>query len=165
MNVDLESDDARYMARAVELAKQAYAVDETPVGALVVHQPPGAAPRVIAEAYNLRETDQDPSAHAELIAIRAAAKVLGSWRLERATLYVTLEPCAMCAGLIVLARIPRVVFGAMDPKAGACGSVLNILQCGSLNHTPSVTSGVLSSECGQLLKDFFRAKRNKTGDE
>ena len=161
MNVNNETQDAQFMTRALELAKQAYLADETPVGALIVHQPPGEESRVIAEAYNLRETNQDPSAHAEMIAIRNAAKTLGSWRLDRSTLYVTLEPCAMCAGLIVLARIPRVVFGAFDPKAGACGSVLDILHCDALNHSPSVTSGVLSDECGQLLKDFFKTKRKR----
>ena len=154
-----DPNDLRFMTRALELARAAMTVDETPVGALVTHQPAGGVSTIIAEAYNLRETRQDPSAHAELIAIRAAAAVLKSWRLEETTLYVTLEPCAMCAGLIILARIPRVVFGAYDPKAGACGSVMDVIRCPALNHQPAVTGGVLADDCGELLRSFFKAKR------
>jgi tRNA(adenine34) deaminase len=117
----------------------------------------------LAAAGNERELRGDPTAHAEILAIRAAAAALGGWRLPGTTLYVTLEPCAMCAGAIVLARIPAVVFGAADPKAGAAGSVMDVLADPSLNHRPAVTAGVLKAECASLLTDFFAARRSGEG--
>jgi tRNA(adenine34) deaminase len=143
------------MRLALEQAARALEHDDVPVGAVVVD----ATGEVIAAGHNERERRQDPSAHAELIAIREAARAVGSWRLLGTTLYVTLEPCAMCAGAIVLARIPRVVYGTADPKAGAAGSVLDVLAEPRLNHRPAVTSGVLAPECAALLVEFFAARR------
>ena len=143
----------RMMAKALLLAKKAAQMDEVPVGALIVREG-----KVIARAYNKRETLKSPTAHAELLAIQKAAKKLGGWRLIGCTLYVTLEPCPMCAGAIVNARVPTVVFGAPDPKAGALGSVYDLAQ-GRLNHTPQVISGVLQKECGDVLSDYFKKKR------
>jgi len=142
------------MARALELAREAQSLDEVPVGAVVVRDD-----EILAEGFNRTITDSDPSAHAEMVAIREAASRRGDWRLTDATLYVTLEPCAMCAGAVVLARIPRVVFGAADPKAGMGGSLDNILQDPRLNHRCEVLGGVGSEESSRLLKDFFRARR------
>jgi tRNA(adenine34) deaminase len=142
------------MELAVHQAEQALKHDDVPIGAVIVR-----GEQVIAAAHNERERLQDPTAHAEILAIREAAKVLGSWRVLDATLYVTLEPCAMCAGAIVLARIPEVVFGATDPKAGACGSVLDVLGEPRLNHRPRVTGGVLAERSGRLLSEFFAARR------
>lgn len=142
------------MALALEQARLAEAHGDVPIGAVVVHD--GEA---LAAAGNERELRRDPTAHAEILAIRAAAETLGGWRLPGTTLYVTLEPCAMCAGAIVLARIPEVVFGAPDPKAGAAGSVLDILAEPALNHRPAVTGGVLEGECAALLRDFFSSRR------
>jgi len=142
------------MNAAIDLAREAAAAGDVPIGAVVVQ-----GGEVIAAAGNRREADLDPTAHAEMIAIRHAASALGGWRLPGTTLYVTLEPCAMCAGAIVLARIPRVVFGATDPKAGAAGSVLDVLGETALNHRPEVTGGVLAEDCGRLLSDFFAARR------
>ena len=119
---------------------------------------------VVATGHNRREVDQDPTAHAEVLAIRAAARDRGSWRLDDATLYVTLEPCHMCAGAIVLARLPRVVFGAVDPKAGAAGSLDDLLDDPRLNHRVDVTSGVLADECAELLRAFFRVRRRRSDD-
>jgi tRNA(adenine34) deaminase len=150
--------DERHMRLALEEAARALEHDDVPVGAVVV----GPAGEVIAAGHNERERRQDPSAHAELIAIREAARALGSWRLLDTTLYVTLEPCAMCAGAIVLARIPRVVYGTTDPKAGAAGSVLDVLAEPRLNHRPAVTSGVLAPECAALLVEFFAARRRQS---
>jgi tRNA(adenine34) deaminase len=113
----------------------------------------------VATAHNERELRQDPSAHAEIIALREAARIVGSWRVLDAVLYVTLEPCSMCAGAIVLARVPRVVYGASDPKAGACGSVIDILGEARFNHRPEVAGGLLAEECGALLSDFFASRR------
>ena len=144
---------AQMMQKALALAKKAAQLDEVPVGALIVREG-----RIIARAYNKRETLKSPTAHAELLAIQKAAKKLGGWRLTGCTLYVTLEPCPMCAGAIVNARIPTVVFGAPDPKAGALGSVYDLAQ-GKLNHTPEVISGVLQKECGDVLSDYFKKKR------
>jgi tRNA(adenine34) deaminase len=127
---------------------------DVPVGAVVVH-----GDEVIGAGHNERERRQDPTAHAEIVALQAAAARLGSWRLLDTVLYVTLEPCAMCAGAIVLARVPRVVYGTTDPKAGAAGSVLDVLAEPRLNHRPAVTGGVLAAECAQLLLDFFAARR------
>ncbi len=143
-----------WMDRALGLAQGAADAGEVPVGAVVVHD--GV---VIAEASNRRELDQDPTAHAELLALRDAARALGSWRLEGCTLYVTLEPCTMCAGALVLARLPLLVFGASDPKAGAVGSLYDIAREPRLNHRVEVESGVMAEECGAVLTRFFRAAR------
>ena len=142
------------MRLALREAQRASDHDDVPIGAVVAH-----AGELIATGHNERELRQDPTAHAETIALREAARALGSWRVLDAVLYVTLEPCAMCAGAIVLARIPRVVFGASDPKAGACGSVLDVLGEPRLNHRPDVASGLLAEECGALLGEFFASRR------
>lgn len=147
-------DDERYMRIALEQAVAAAAADEAPVGAVIV-----ADGRVLAAARNEREALRDPTAHAEMIAITQAASALESWRLENCTLYVTLEPCPMCAGAIVLARIPRVVFGALDPKGGAVRSLYRLLEDSRLNHRVEVVAGVLSEPCGLVLSEFFRGKR------
>jgi tRNA(adenine34) deaminase len=143
-----------WMREALAAAADAAAAGEVPVGAVIVR---GGA--VIARAANRTITDQDPTAHAESLAIRAAAAALGRWRLDDCTLVVTLEPCAMCAGAIVLARLERVVFGAWDEKAGMAGSVGDLLRHPRLNHRPEVSSGILAAECGELLTDFFRLRR------
>ena len=147
-------EDVRWMSLALDEARAAHGAGEVPVGAVVVR---GAA--LIARAGNRTLRDQDPTAHAESIAIREAAAALKSWRLEGCTLYVTLEPCAMCAGAIVLARLDRVVFGAWDEKAGMAGSVADLLRHPRLNHRPEVQAGVCGDACGRLLSDFFRARR------
>jgi tRNA(adenine34) deaminase len=141
------------MAEAIALAKKAAKKDEVPVGAVIVKDG-----RIIARGYNRRETRKSPLAHAEILAIGKAARRLGGWRLSGCTLYVTLEPCPMCAGAIVNARIDEVVFGAYDPKAGACGSLYNLTE-GKLNHTPRVIGGVLAGEASGLLKSYFQSKR------
>ena len=146
--------DERMMRQALAEAESALEVDDVPVGAVVVHQG-----NIIGRGHNQREQLRDPTAHAEMIALTAAASALASWRLEACTLYVTLEPCTMCAGAIVLARIERLVFGADDPKAGACGSVLNVVQDERLNHRVIIERGVLAEECGGLLSDFFARQR------
>lgn len=146
--------DSYFMQLALREAKSALAHEDVPIGAVIV-----AGGEVVAAAHNERELRADPTAHAEIIALREAARARGSWRLDRCVLYVTLEPCAMCAGAIVLARIPRVVYGATDPKAGAGGSVLDVLSEPRLNHRPEVRGGVLAPACGQLLSDFFAARR------
>ena len=143
-----------YMRMALELAGQAFEEGEVPVGAVIVQ-----GDRVLASARNEREALRDPTAHAEMIAITQAAAALGNWRLEGCTLYVTLEPCPMCAGAIVQARIPRVVYGAIDPKAGAVRSLYRLLEDPRLNHRAEVVEGVLGDECGQLLTQFFQSKR------
>ncbi|MED0664690.1 tRNA adenosine(34) deaminase TadA [Geobacillus thermodenitrificans] len=150
------NNDEYYMRLAIEEAKKAEQIGEVPIGAVIVQDG-----RVIARAHNLRETEQRAIAHAEILAIDEACQATGSWRLERATLYVTLEPCAMCAGAIVLSRIERVVFGASDPKGGCAGTLMNLLQESRFNHQADVTSGVLASECGSLLSDFFRRLRER----
>ncbi len=142
------------MALALDEARAAAAAGEVPVGAVAIYED-----RVIASAGNRREREQDPSAHAELIAMREAAAALGSWRLEDVTVVVTLEPCAMCAGAMVNARLGRLVFGAMDAKAGAVGSRYHLLADPRLNHEVPVTSLVMAEECGQVLQDFFAARR------
>jgi len=147
-------DDEHFMREALALARQAAEGGEVPVGCVIVHQD-----KIVARGHNQRELLQDPTAHAEMIAITQAAAALGSWRLESTTLYVTLEPCPMCAGAIVQARIPRVVYGADDPKAGAAGSVVDIFGAGLFNHDVEVVSGVLSDESSRLLNDFFRDLR------
>ena len=146
--------DQRWMTAALAQARLAGRGGEVPVGALIVH-----GDTCIAQAANQTEKDQDPTGHAELLAIRDAAAARGTWRLTGCTLYVTLEPCAMCAGGIVLARLDRVVFGAWDDKAGMAGSVGDLLRHPKLNHRPEVLGGVLAEECGALLKEFFAAKR------
>jgi len=146
--------DERMMRQALAEAKLALEVDEVPVGAVVVHEG-----KIIGRGHNQREQLQDPTAHAEMIALTAVASAVGSWRLEGCTLYVTLEPCTMCAGAIVLARIERLVYGADDPKAGACGSLYNLVQEERLNHWVPIERGILADECGQLLSDFFAKKR------
>ncbi len=151
-----EADDQKYMAEALKEAKQALDLDETPIGAVMTMDG-----EIIARGYNYRNTAKNPLAHAEIIAIDQAAKVIGDWRLEDCTLYVTLEPCPMCAGAIVQARIPKVVFGARSPKAGFAGSVMNILQLEALNHQVEVVEGVLEEDCSQLLKMYFRQMREK----
>ncbi len=142
------------MARALEWARASGATGEVPVGALVVRDE-----RLLAEAHNRTVTHADPTAHAECLVIREAARRIGDWRLLDCTLYVTLEPCAMCAGAIVLGRVPRVVYGAPDPKAGMAGSLGNLLDDARLNHRAEVVSGVLADPSGALLKAFFRARR------
>jgi tRNA(adenine34) deaminase len=146
--------DEYFMRLALREAERALEHDDIPVGAVVVHDG-----EVIGSGHNEREVRADPTAHAELIALRAAARTLGSWRVLGSVLYVTLEPCAMCAGAIVLARVPRVVFGTLDPKAGAAGSVLNILAEPHLNHRPQVQSGLLAEDCADLLRAFFASRR------
>jgi len=146
--------DERFMDMALEAAGQAVAHDDVPVGAVVVQ-----GDQVVATAHNERERRGDPTAHAEVLALRAAAEALGSWRLLETTLYVTLEPCAMCAGAIVLARVPRVVWGTADPKAGAAGSVLDVLAEPRLNHRPAVRGGIRAAECAAMLTEFFAARR------
>ena len=146
--------DRAFMALAIEQAQQAMAAGEVPVGAVVTK-----GDKVIASAHNRRELDLDPIAHAELLALREASKKLGAWRLTGCELFVTLEPCVMCAGAMVLARIDRLVFGAADPKAGAVGSLFNILADDRLNHRIEVAGGVEAEACGSLLSEFFRARR------
>ncbi len=148
------SDEAR-MHQALALADQAAHLGEVPVGCVLFD----AEGRLVAAAHNLRETSSDPTAHAEIVAMRAAAQALGSWRLEGHTLYVTLEPCAMCAGALVNARIARVVWGCDDPKAGACVTLFSIGQDARLNHRFAITKGVLESECAERLRSFFSALR------
>jgi tRNA(adenine34) deaminase len=146
--------DSLWMQRALEQARAALTDDEVPIGAVIVQEG-----RLLAEAYNLTRTLADPTAHAEALAIRRAAAKQGGWRLLDATLYVTLEPCAMCAGAIVLARLQRVVFGAADPKAGMCGSLGCVVQDRRLNHRVALTGGVLADTAGELLRAFFRQRR------
>lgn len=146
--------DLQYMQQALALAEQAAAQDEVPVGALVV-----AGGGIVGQGYNQREYGRDATLHAEMIAIREACATMGGWRLPGATLYVTLEPCPMCAGALVNARIERLVFGASDPKAGAAGSVLDITRCAGLNHQLIVERGLLAEEAASLLKSFFARKR------
>jgi tRNA(adenine34) deaminase len=149
-----EPDEEYFMRLALREAERAREQGDVPIGAVVVH-----AGEVIAVGRNERELRGDPTAHAEILALREAARAVGSWRLLDTVLYVTLEPCAMCAGAIVLARLPRVVYGASDPKAGACGSVLDVLGEPRLNHRPDVAGGLLASEGGELLSEFFASRR------
>jgi tRNA(adenine34) deaminase len=150
----LSATDEDWMRLALAEAERALEHDDVPVGAVVIHDG-----EVIGAGHNERQLRQDPTAHAEMIALREAAAHLGSWRLLDTVLYVTLEPCAQCAGAIVLGRIPRVVYGTADPKAGAAGSVLDVLAEPRLNHRPQVQGGVLATECAALLVDFFRSRR------
>jgi tRNA(adenine34) deaminase len=146
--------DEYFMRLALREARRALEHDDVPIGAVAVR-----AGEVIGVGHNEREARGDPTAHAELLALREAARAVGGWRVLETVLYVTLEPCAMCAGAIVLARVPRVVFGAYDPKAGAAGSVLDVLAEARLNHRPEVAGGLLADECGTLLSGFFAARR------
>ena len=146
--------DLTFMRMALDEAAQAPALGEIPIAALIVH-----GNQVLAQAHNYRELWQDPTAHAEVIAIRAAAAALGTWRLIDTTLYVTVEPCSMCIGAIILARVSRVVFGARDPKAGACGSLFDLPSEPQLNHRVAVTGGVLEQECQALIQKFFKDLR------
>lgn len=146
--------DEHFMGRALELAQQAVEADEVPVGAIVVHDH-----QIIGAASNQRNMLADPTAHAEMIAITQAASSIGDWRLEKTTLYVTLEPCPMCAGAIVQARVPRVVFGASDPKAGAAVSLFRLLDDDRLNHRCEVVGGIMADRCGSILTEFFASKR------
>lgn len=146
--------DEQFMRRALELAREAEAAGEVPVGAVIVKD--GA---IVAEGWNRPIGTNDPSAHAEMVALRAAGAALGTYRLLDTTLYVTLEPCPMCAGAMVHARVKRLVYGATDPRAGACGTVFNITQHPALNHRLECTGGVLAEECGTLLRGFFLARR------
>jgi tRNA(adenine34) deaminase len=149
-----DEQDEAFMRVALEEAARAPAIGEVPIAAVVVREG-----KILAQAHNYRELWQDPTAHAEIIAIRAAATALGTWRLTETTLYVTVEPCAMCLGAIILARIPRVVFGAKDPKAGACGSVFDFTDEPKLNHRVEVRGGILEQESQALIQHFFRQLR------
>jgi tRNA(adenine34) deaminase len=151
-----EDSDAAFMREALALAREAAAVGEVPVGALVVSQG-----KVIGRGINSPITSHDPSAHAEMQALRAAGKALGNYRLPGCELYVTLEPCAMCVGAMLHARIARLVYGTADPKTGACGSVIDLFAEAKLNHHATVTPGVMAEECAALLREFFAAKRAK----
>jgi tRNA(adenine34) deaminase len=146
--------DERMMTLALEDARDAAEAGDVPVGAVVAR-----GEQVLGRAGNARERDQDPTAHAEILALRQAARAVGSWHLEGCTIYVTLEPCAMCAGALVLARIDRLVYGTADPKAGFCGSLGNLVQDPRLNHAVEITAGVLEGECAELLRSFFRQRR------
>jgi|SRR5690625_4554013 len=148
------NNDEKYMQLAILQAKKAENIGEVPIGAIIVYRD-----EVIAKGYNIRESTQSTLSHAELVAIREANKQLGSWRLADCTLYVTLEPCPMCAGAIVQSRMKRVVFGASDPKAGCAGTLMNLLNEGKFNHQVIVTSGILEKECSSLLTNFFRHLR------
>ena len=150
-------EDSKYMKEALRQAKKAYDLLEVPIGCVIVQNG-----RIIARGYNRRNTDKNTLAHAEMAAIKKASKKTGDWRLEDCTLYVTLEPCPMCAGAIVQSRIPRVVIGAMNPKAGCAGSVLNLLDHPGFNHQVEVETGVLGEACSEMLTQFFRALRERS---
>ena len=148
--------EEKYMREAVRQAKKAAALNEVPIGCVIVHDG-----KIIGRGYNRRMTDHSVLAHAEIIAIKKACKKIGDWRLEDCTIYITLEPCPMCAGAIVQARIPKAVIGCMNPKAGCAGSVMNLLQEEGFNHQVEVEVGMMGEECSQMLKDFFKALRKK----
>jgi len=152
--------DEKYMRTALKQAEKAYNLGETPIGCVIVHED-----KIIARGYNRRNTDKNPLAHAEVAAIKKASKKLGDWRLEECTLYVTLEPCPMCAGAIVQARIPRVVMGCMNPKAGCAGSVLDMLHEEGFNHQAETESGVLGEECSTMMKNFFKKLRENKNEK
>ena len=149
-------DEEKFMKEAIRQAKKAYALREVPIGCVIVYEG-----KIIARGYNRRNTDKNTTSHAEINAIRKASKKLGDWRLEGCTLYVTLEPCQMCAGAIVQARIDKVVIGSMNPKAGCAGSILNLLQMEEFNHQVELEIGVLEEECSALMKNFFKELREK----
>ena len=146
--------DEKFMKEAIRQAKKAYALNETPIGCVIVYEG-----KIIGRGYNRRNTDKNALAHAEITAIRKASRKMGDWRLEGCTLYVTLEPCPMCAGAIVQSRMDRVVVGCMNPKAGCAGSVLNVLQTEGFNHQTELTTGVCQEECSNMMKSFFRELR------
>ena len=150
----MQSIDEKYMKEAVRQARKAYGIGEVPLGCVIVFED-----KIIGRGYNRRTVDKNTLAHAELIAIRKACKKIGDWRLEGCTMYVTLEPCQMCSGAIVQSRIPRVVIGCMNPKAGCAGSILNLLQVEEFNHQTELTKGVLEEECSRMMKEFFRELR------
>lgn len=156
----MQSIDEKYMKEAVRQAGKAYEIGEVPIGCVIVYEG-----RVIGRGYNRRTVDKNTLAHAELIAIRKACRKMGDWRLEGCTMYVTLEPCQMCSGAIVQSRIPRVVIGCMNPKAGCAGSILNLLQMDEFNHQVELTTGVLEEECSQMMKAFFRELRELKKDK
>ena len=149
-----EKTQIKYMKEAMKQARKAYKLGEVPIGCVIVYQD-----QIIARGYNRRNTDKNTLSHAEITAINRASKKIGDWRLEECTLYVTLEPCQMCAGAIVQARIPSVVIGCMNPKAGCAGSILNLLNMSEFNHQVNVTRGVLEQECSVMLKQFFKELR------
>ncbi|MBQ8923976.1 MAG: tRNA adenosine(34) deaminase TadA [Lachnospiraceae bacterium] len=152
-------EDVKYMKQALRLAKKAADNGDVPIGCVIVHND-----KVIARGYNRRNIDKSSLAHAEIAAIKKASKIIGDWRLEDCTIYITLEPCQMCAGAIVQARIPRCVIGCMNPKAGCAGSIINILDIKEFNHQVEVKKGVLAEECSALLKDFFAKLRQNKKD-
>ena len=152
----MATQDEKFMKQAIVQAKKAGAINDVPIGCVIVYQD-----KIIARGYNRRNKDKTTLAHAELIAIKKASKVLGDWRLEDCTMYVTLEPCQMCAGAIVQARIPRVVAGCMNPKAGCAGSVLDLMHVQAFNHQVDFSCGVLEEECQSLLRDFFKRLREQ----
>lgn len=160
MSLQMEQDDEIFMQEAIKEAKKAEELKEVPIGAVIVLNG-----EIIARAHNLRESNQNAIAHAELLAIDQACKKLGTWRLEDAVLYVTLEPCPMCAGAIILSRIKKVVYGAKDPKGGCAGTFMNLLQDERFNHQSEVVTGVLGEECGGLLSAFFRQLRERRKEE
>lgn len=150
--------DEKFMREAIKQAKKAAAIDEVPIGCVIV-----CDGKIIARGYNKRNTMKTTLAHAELLAIRKACRKLGDWRVENCTMYITLEPCQMCAGAIVQARIPRVVIGAMNKKAGCAGSILNLLEMREFNHQVQVTRGVMEEVCSQMMRDFFKEMRKRKG--
>lgn len=152
----MELQDEYFMKEALAEAKKAQGLNEVPIGAVIVHEG-----KIISRAHNLRECEQNALAHAELLAIDQACREIGSWRLEDTTLYVTLEPCPMCSGAIILSRVKRVVYGASDPKSGCAGTLMNLLQDPRFNHQSDVTKGILEEECAQMLSDFFRKIRER----
>nr|WP_297934419.1 tRNA adenosine(34) deaminase TadA [uncultured Lachnoclostridium sp.] len=153
-------EDEKYMKEAIKQAKRAFKQDEVPIGCVIVQDG-----KIIARAYNKRNMKRNPLAHAEIMAINKAAKVTGDWRLEDCVMYITLEPCQMCAGAIVQARIPKVVIGSMNPKAGCAGSILNLLQVQAFNHQVELVKGVMEKECTDMLQDFFKQLRDKKKEE
>jgi len=148
--------DCKYMKEAIKQAKKAAAIDEVPIGCVIVYQN-----KIIARGYNRRNKEKSTLAHAEIAAIKKAAKKLGDWRLEDCTMYVTLEPCPMCAGAIVQARLPRVVIGALNPKAGCAGSIIDLFQVKEFNHHVEKETGILEEECSRMMKEFFQDLRKK----
>lgn len=156
----MDDQDSYFMKEAIKEATKAQGLNEVPIGAVIVYDG-----KIISRAYNLRESEQNSLAHAELLAIDKACRVQGSWRLEDTTLYVTLEPCPMCSGAIILSRVKRVVYGASDPKGGCAGTLMNLLEDPRFNHQCEVVKGVLESECSELLSDFFRKIRERKRQE
>ncbi|MGN0393263.1 MAG: tRNA adenosine(34) deaminase TadA [Bariatricus sp.] len=150
------TEDEKYMKEAIRQAKKAWEIEEVPIGCVIVYDG-----KIIGRGYNRRTTDKNPLAHAEILAIKKASRKMGDWRLEDCTLYVTLEPCQMCAGAIVQARMKRVVVGCMNPKAGCAGSILNLLQVAKFNHQVELERGVLEEECSLMMKGFFKELREK----